>query len=211
MAMTGIRTHFSYCLMLAGLLSGLTACDGQKDDTPAPPAQESTQMRTPETPLPPAPPALPTLALPQRQHNADEPFFLRFLATGESFYNEIKLEDGILSHTYFEDTDQRCEQWVQSRPCWTENDLKTRSMHLSDKEIDKIYTALSDSAILDITENTLGGAKKGQRFYAQHLELRIGSIEKHLIYQSFPDASKKPAAFQRIEDLLSKYAETLPH
>lgn len=202
--MKGNRTSLLHGLVVAGLLLGLSACD-QHEDKPATPASEPTHMNPPTIPSSQATPS------PSPQQTAtDSQLFLRFLATGESFYTEIKLENGVLSYTYFEDTTKRCGQWVQSRPCWTEDDLKTVSVKLSEKEIDKLYAAIGDSGILDIDETKLGGAQKGQRFYAQHLEIHAGSIEKHLIYQSFPGASKKPEAFQRLEDILHKYAHDLP-
>lgn len=136
--------------------------------------------------------------------------YLRFFASGEGFYDEIKLEKGVLSHTYFEDTTNRCAQWVQSHPCWRQEDLRTRSAALPATDIDNLYAVVGESGILDITETKLGGAKAGQRHYAQHLELRMGEVEKHLIYQSFPNATPKPEGFSRLETALVAYARSLP-
>lgn len=143
-------------------------------------------------------------------HPSDSILYLRFLATGETFYRELKLENKMFSYTYFEDTEHRCEQWVQSRPCWMEDDLKTITQPLSAKEIESLYTAISNSGILDITESKLGGAKTGQRFYAERLEIHMGAIEKTIIYQSFPEAIPKPKAFQIMEEAMENFANKLP-
>jgi hypothetical protein len=137
--------------------------------------------------------------------------YLHFLATGESFYTEIKLVDGILSYTYFEDTEGRCEKWVKSSPCWQKDDLKTISMALPNEDLDNLYAVVKESGILALKRDTFGGAKAGQRHYAQRLEVGIDGTEKKLVYQSFPGASKKPEAFARLETALVEYARDLPH
>ena len=137
--------------------------------------------------------------------------YLHFLATGESFYTEIKLANGILSYTYFEDTNGRCAQWVKSSPCWQESDLKTISMALPNEDLDNLYAVVKESGILALKRDTFGGAKAGQRHYAQRLEVGIDGTEKKLVYQSFPGASKKPEAFARLETALIEYARDLPH
>lgn len=142
---------------------------------------------------------------PEEQH-----LYLRYFTSGESFYNEIRLEQDTLYHTQFEDTENRCAQWVKSTPCWTEEDLKTTSMVLSGEDIDNLYAVIDESGILDIQETHLGGAQKGQRHYAQHLEIHVAETEKHFIYQSFPGSLPKPEAFQRMETMLLEYARGIP-
>ncbi|QTR50109.1 hypothetical protein [Candidatus Thiothrix anitrata] len=136
---------------------------------------------------------------------------LRYFTSGESFYTEIKLEQGILYHTRFEDTDNRCAQWIKSTPCWTEDDLKTVSMALDPADIGNLSAVIKDSGILGIQETSLGGAKQGQRHYAQRLEIQMDGEQKHLIYRSFPGSAAKPEAFQRIETALLEYARGIPH
>ena len=171
---------------------------------PTTPTAIPSPMPTATPSEPQAPP--PTATTPQEDHR----LYLRYLTSGESFYSEIKLEQGILYHTQFQDTDNRCAQWVKSSPCWTEDDLKTTSMALSREDIDNLYDVIGESGIFDIQETQIGGAKKGQRYYAQRLEIHMGEVEKHLIYQSFPGATPKPEAFQRMETALQEYARNIP-
>ncbi len=166
---------------------------------------ESTPSPTPTKPTKPKVPRF------TQQTLVDDGLYLRFLATGESFYTEIKVEQGILTYTYFEDTSGRCQQWIKSTPCWQVQDLKTISAALPNKDLDNLYTLAKQNGILKLTKETLGGAQQGQRFYAQHLEIRIDKQQKHFIYQHFPGAAKKPEAFAQIETALVEYARDLPH
>lgn len=151
---------------------------------------------------------IPPFAQQAAQGNA---FRLRFLATGESFYTEIKLENGILSYTYFEDTDNRCAQWIQSAPCWRDSDLKTISMALKDEDLDNLYSVAKDSGVLKLSREAYGGARQGQRYYAQRLEVGLDGKRKTVVYQHFPGAAQKPEAFARLETALVEYARDLPH
>lgn len=173
--------------------------------------QPITSKKAPQAdkPTKPSKPVLPAFAA--QQTTSDSTFYLRFLATGEAFYTEIKLENGILSYTYFVDENKRCEKWVQSAPCWKESDLKTISMALPDEDLDNLYTIAKESGIFKIKADKVGGAKEGQRYYAQKLEVRIDGKEKKLTYQSFPGSRKKPEAFNRLETALVEYARDLPH
>ncbi|MBJ6610157.1 MAG: hypothetical protein JG718_07340 [Candidatus Thiothrix moscowensis] len=181
---------------------------------PAKPAENSTQSLKPvepdtlSTPAKPARPSVPSFT---QQTTPDRELYLRFLATGESFYSEITLENGILSYTYFANSNNRCAKWVQSSPCWRESDLKTISMALPKEDLDNLYAVANESGIFGIKADKIGGAKAGQRYYAQHVEARVDGKEKHLIYQSFPGSAQKPEAFHRIETALVEYARDLPH
>ncbi len=168
----------------------------------------SEQAVKPVEPPKPSNPVVPAFT---RKTATDNTLYLRFLATGESFYTEITLENGILSYTYFLDEEKRCEQWVQSAPCWRESDLKTISMALPGEDLDNLYTLAKESGIFKVKADKAGGAKPGQRYYAQHLEVRIDGKTKKITYQSFPGSSKKPEAFSMLETALVEYARDLPH
>ena len=227
----------AYCLTTGLVLLCLHGCD-KRDETPMPKAEpvvipDSDRLQplkpTNDTPPPdttavipsdPEPEAIPTH--PEKSNTLKIPNFaqqtppghelaLRFLATGESFYTEMKLSDGIFSYTYFEDTHGRCEKWVKSSPCWQPSDLKTISMALPNADLDNLYSVIKDSGILALKHETFGGAKTGQRYYTQRLEVSIDGKQKQLIYQSFPGSSKKPEAFARLETALLEYARDLPH
>ncbi|MBU0654226.1 MAG: hypothetical protein KJ914_03735 [Gammaproteobacteria bacterium] len=173
-----------------------------------PPTQTQAAPEESAEPEKPAKPVVPSFT---QQAISDNSLYLRFLATGESFYTEITLENGILSYTYFIDEQKRCEKWVKSTPCWQESDLKTISLALPEEDLDNLYTVAKESGIFKIKPDKVGGAKQGQRYYAQNLEVRIDGKEKKLTYQSFPGSSKKPEAFHRLETALVEYARSLPH
>lgn len=172
------------------------------------------QLMTPEPETMPTPPEKSnTLKIPNlaQQTLPGSEFSLRFLATGESFYTEITLANGILSYTYFEDTVGRCAQWVKSTPCWQAEDLKTISLALRPEDLDNLYAVVKESGALTLKRDTFGGAKAGQRHYRQTLDIMLDGKEKQLVYQSFPGSSPKPEAFSRLETVLLEYARDLPH
>ena len=173
--------------------------------------KEVTPMPESSKPAEPTKPTRPKVPAFTQQTQADNDLFLRFLATGESFYTEIRLEHGILTYTYFEDLENRCQQWVKSTPCWREADLKRISAALTTEELDNLYTLARESGILKLAKDHVGGAKQGQRYYAQHLEVRVNGKAKHIIYEHFPGAAQKPEAFAQLETALVEYARDLPH
>lgn len=222
----------AYCLLLLTLLL-FSGCE-KREPAPPPPAppvesmaepviipdadklqpDDSTTLVTPEPETMPTPPEKPNaLKIPNlaQQTLPSSDFSLRFRATGESFYTEITLANGILSYTYFEDTNGRCAQWVKSTPCWQEEDLKTISLALRPEDLDNLYAVIKESGALTLKRDTFGGAKAGQRHYRQTLDIMLDGKEKQLVYQSFPGSSPKPEAFARLETFLLEYARDLPH
>ena len=138
-------------------------------------------------------------------------FYLRFFATGETFYTEITLEHGILSYTYFEDSQKRCTQWLKNTPCWQAEDLKTIHAPLKPTEISALQQIIESNALLNITTENMGKAQKGQRYYAQQLTIHFKNQTKNLTYQSFPNATAKPNGFAQLETALLTHAKALPH
>lgn len=223
-------TFPAYYLLLITLLL-LGGCEKRDTPPPAPPVEsmaepviipdadklqpdDSTVLVTPELETMPTPPEKTnTLKIPNpaQQTLPGSDFSLRFRATGESFYTEITLANGILSYTYFEDTDGRCAQWVKSTPCWQDSDLKTISLALRPEDLDNLYAVIKESGALALKRDTFGGAKAGQRHYPQTLDIMLDGKEKQLVYQSFPGSSPKPEAFARLETVLLEYARDLPH
>lgn len=134
---------------------------------------------------------------------------LRFWESGESFYTDITLQQGVLRYTYFVDTEQRCAQWIKSTPCWQDSDLQTLSKPLNAAELEQLYALVQSSGISQLTQTTFGGARPEQRYYAQTLEVGIDGQQHTFTYQSFPVASPKPAAFAQIEQTLRDYAQQL--
>ncbi len=211
-------------VLLCSLLCTVTGCgDKQTEEKPPVPPAPAPVPVTPTInpppsaavtlpklePKPPATPEKPAVKLVPDMSD-DNTLFLHYHSDTETSYTDIKLEHSILTYTTFVDHDNRCAQWVQSRPCWADSDLKTRSTKLANEDVDNLYAVVGESKIFDIDADTLGGAKKDQRYYAQRLEIHMGGIEKHITYQSFPNATPKPEAFERMETALLAYARDLP-
>ena len=135
----------------------------------------------------------------QKQHtDIHAPFFY----SGETAYRAIELDGLKLKVTYFKDADKKCKNWVEQRPCWTEKDLLTKKARLTRRELSDFVNLINQSQFL-LLEKTYGGAKAGQRFYSQTLKVKLGEVQKEVLYQSFPDAEPKPEAFKKVSGWLT--------
>lgn len=136
---------------------------------------------------------------------------LHYFTSSESTYTDIKLEQGQLTYTYFEDTDQRCAQWFKSSPCWTTADLKTVTAPLDAETAAELHKLVTAQPLIAQAPAALTAAEPqpAERAYHEKLAIRLGSHEQQLSYRSRPDAPPKPEAFQHIEQLLQTAAEKL--
>lgn len=141
----------------------------------------------------------------------DEDLALHYFTSTEGSYTDIKLEQGQLTYTYFEDTENRCAQWFKSTPCWTQADLKTVSAPLDAETETALRNLLNKQKLIDQAPAALTAAESSptERSYSEKLDLRLGIHKQQLIYRSRPDAPPKPESFQQIEQLLQTAAEKL--
>ncbi|TXH74850.1 MAG: hypothetical protein E6Q85_04825 [Thiothrix sp.] len=142
----------------------------------------------------------------------EEDLALHYFTSTEGSYTDIKLEQGQLSYTYFEDTDNRCAQWFKSTPCWTQADLKTVSAPVDAATETALRKLISEQKMMDTTANSLKTAQdqtSPDRAYSEKLAIRLGQKEQQLVYLSRPDAPPKPEFFQQIEQLLQTSAEKI--
>lgn len=140
-----------------------------------------------------------------------EDLALHYFSSSESTYTDIKLEQGQLTYTYFEDTDNRCAQWFKSTPCWTSTDLKTITAPLDADTETELRKLITEQASMNQARIALSSAEPppNERFYSEKLDIRLGTQEQQLNYRSRPDAPPKPESFQQIEQLLQTAAEKL--
>ena len=127
---------------------------------------------------------------------------LHFHTSGESFYNDIQLDDGRLFITYFTDAEQRCAQWYKSQPCWTPADLETISMNLSSEQEQNLTKIIETSGLMQLEGERFGSKSLRERAYNEKLNVQWGNIERQFIYRSRPDAEPKPDALIQVENAL---------
>jgi hypothetical protein len=127
--------------------------------------------------------------------------FITYLFTAEATYDKIEVNQDKLSYTYFEDLEGRCARWVEQGPCWTQQDLKTIEAHLSASDLGDLITIIQDVKFMQLS-NSYGGAASGQRFYPYTLRVKLGAVEKEVVYQSFPDGQPMPQEMKRLIDKL---------
>lgn len=129
-------------------------------------------------------------------------FSASYLYTAEATYQEIKINQSKLTFTYFEDTSNKCVNWIQQSPCWGKKDLITKEIILSEKEISDLTNLIKKTGFMDLN-NTYGGAGEYQRYYPYKLSVSIADKTKEVIYQSFPGASAMPKAFEEVKKQLN--------
>lgn len=118
--------------------------------------------------------------------------------TAEATYKNIEVNQGRLIYTFFEDTENRCANWVAQSPCWTDNDLQTKATALSAEEVNTLVTLIRQTDFMKLGD-TYGGAFEGIRYYAYSLKIQLSDEAKEVIYQSFPGSEAKPEAFNKLE------------
>ncbi|PID49461.1 MAG: hypothetical protein CR991_06880 [Proteobacteria bacterium] len=136
--------------------------------------------------------------------------YLHFSTNGESYYTDIKLENGQLTYTYFQDAENRCAQWFKSEPCWSQEDLTTLSTQLSSEEQAQLSELIQNSGILQLVDDHSGENRKGQRAYTEKLDVKLASEERHFRHHSSPNAAPKPEAFALLEKALRDTVRKLP-
>jgi len=124
----------------------------------------------------------------------NENLYVSYFTSAEAMYEKIQVTDSKLSHTYFDDKNNKCANWIAQSPCWLDQELTTVERTLSQKEIDELINLINTTHFLELN-TTYGGAKEGQRYYAEVISVKINGQEKTVTYQSFPEASPPPEAF----------------
>lgn len=126
--------------------------------------------------------------------------------TAETSYKDIEVNQGQLRYTFFEDTENRCANWVAQSPCWTDNDLQTKAAALSAEEVNTIVTLIRQTDFMQLGD-TYGGAPAGARYYAYTLKVQLADDAKEVMYQSFPGSEAKPEAFEKLEARLRELVQ----
>lgn len=141
----------------------------------------------------------------------DEDLALHYFTSSESTYTDIKVEQGQLTYTYFEDTENRCAQWFKNTPCWTSADLKTVTAPLDTETEAALRKLVKEQNLMEQAPTALTATEPQpvERSYNEKLDIRLGTNEQQLIYRSRPDAPPKPESFQQIEQLLQSTADKL--
>lgn len=126
------------------------------------------------------------------------PLSIVYHFTAETTYKNIEVTESRLMYTFFEDTENRCAAWVAQSPCWTDNDLQTKTTTLSAAEVNTFVNLIRQTDFMQLGE-TYGGASAGIRYYAYTLKVQLADEAKEVMYQNFPGSEAKPEAFEKLE------------
>lgn len=133
--------------------------------------------------------------------------FVQYHYTAEATYQDIMVNGSSLVYTYFDDTDNKCAQWVAQAPCWNARDLKTKNIVLSATDITELQSLVNETGFMEL-DTILGRVAENRRYYSYTLTIKIDGKEKEVEYRSFPGAEAMPEAFEgvraRLFELLKK-------
>jgi len=133
--------------------------------------------------------------------------YLKFEAyyyhTTESTYEEVKILNGKLFFTYFKDEKGDCSQWIQQKPCWSEDKLKIRETKLTKADIDSISSKISNFGFWGL-DTVIGNPNNFERYYSFVLKYKTALKENSVLFKSVPGGIVMPDAFRRSRDELMK-------
>jgi hypothetical protein len=131
---------------------------------------------------------------------------ISYLFATETTFVNIEVKQGVLSYTRFEDAQDRCARWIEQRPCWTDDDLKTAAFVLSAIDAQDLQNLVEQTHFMNLSpaEQVV---PEGQRFYPYSLRVELGTQTTEIVYPSYPDAPSMPEAMSRLITFLEKLAE----
>lgn len=123
-------------------------------------------------------------------------FSLRYRYTTEIAYFDAEIADSRLTYTHpdYDAVKERCAQWVQQAPCWTQKDLVTEQAPLSQSERSELLGLIHQTGVMDL--ESYYGPREGERCYTYTLTVELDD-EKTVVYCSRP-GSVAPEAFDAI-------------
>jgi hypothetical protein len=123
--------------------------------------------------------------------------------TTESTYEEVTIKEGKLSYTYFKDEKGDCSQWVQQKPCWTMDNLKTKVVDLTKSDVDSLAQKIEKYGFGKL-DTVVGNPAESERYYTFNLSFKTSSIDNAVLFKSVPGGVTMPDAFRKSRDELMK-------
>jgi hypothetical protein len=123
--------------------------------------------------------------------------------TTESTYEEVAIKEGKLSYTYFKDEKGDCSQWMQQKPCWTKEALKTKEVSLTEADIDSLTNKIEKYNFKKL-DTIIGNPAETDRYYTFILSFKTSSLNNKVLFKSVPGGVTMPDAFRKSRDELMK-------
>jgi len=136
----------------------------------------------------------------QRSSGQSRELSVSYHYTTERIYYDAQIEGSkiIFTHADYEKIRERCAQWPQQSPCWTQQDLITEESQLTRQEIIDLKNFIEEIKIMQL-ENYYG-PKQEARCYPYTIKIN----EKEIVYCSGPGAPSKPEAFIKVVDKIQE-------
>ncbi|MFH0893529.1 MAG: hypothetical protein V2A54_03745 [Bacteroidota bacterium] len=128
-------------------------------------------------------------------------FTATYYSTSETSYEDITIENGVLTYVHLRKDFQCPPNYIAQVPCWKESDQVTDKVKLTQNEIDELKSVVEQAGFMKLN-SVIGGAKDMQRFYPYTIKIKMGGMEREVTYQSFPNATPMPTAFEEVQKKL---------
>ena len=112
-----------------------------------------------------------------------------YTTEGSSYNAQIENSKIVFTHADYEKIKDRCAQWIQQSPCWTQDDLITEEAQLTSQEIADLKNLIEETKIMQL--ETYYGHEQSARCYPHVLKIQ----EKEINYCSGLNGPNEPEAF----------------
>ncbi len=140
----------------------------------------------------------------KQSSNQSVELFVSYYYTAEgTFYDaEIKGSKITFTHVDYEKIKEKCAEWIQQSPCWTQQDLLTEEAQLTKQEIIDLRKLIEETKIMQL--ESYYGPEQGERCYSYTLKIN----EKKITYCSRPHGLEQPEPFRlvskQVQDIVTQ-------
>jgi hypothetical protein len=135
------------------------------------------------------------------------PLYATYHYGSETAFVEIKINNSKLIYTHLDDEKikDKCAQWVEQSPCWTETDIVIEEAELANKEIGDLRNLILQTKVMEL--ESYYGPEGPPRCYPYMLTIDIDSVKKEVVYCSRPDTPPAPEAFTAVTQKITEIVD----
>jgi len=128
-------------------------------------------------------------------------FAAYYFHTTESTYEEVRIKNGKIYFTYFNDVKESHSQWKDQKPFWNKGDLKTKDTLLTKQDINSLSKKIDQYNFWKL-DTLIGNPSSTDHYYPFELSFKTSLKNKTVIFKSVPGGITMPAAFMKSRDEL---------
>lgn len=126
---------------------------------------------------------------------------MRYYYTTETEYFEAEVSNKKLTYIHIDEQRKgdKCSEWVASVPCWSDEDLVTDRITLTESEINDLVDFVEE-ADFDSLDSYYGPEQS--RCHTREIEVTTDAMSKSIIFCRSDDGPKEPLAFTKLREKL---------